>query len=71
MTIFKHDVIQDVQELSFSGDLTLRQRHPLVHNGLYTVEDNSTEINDHTLDELFQENDDRLCELIYSIKNFS
>lgn len=63
MTIFEHDVVQDVQELSFSSDLVLRQRHPLIHNGLYTVEDNSTDINDYTLDELFKENDQRLCKI--------
>ncbi|XP_058803456.1 transmembrane protein 231-like isoform X2 [Phymastichus coffea] len=60
MAVIEHAVVHEVQELDFFGDLVLRQNDVLLHDGLYCVNDNSTDLNSFNLPDLLAENTDKL-----------
>lgn len=62
MAVIEHTVAHEVQELDFVGDLVLRQTDVLLHDGLYHINDNSTDLNSFTLPDLLAENTNRLRE---------
>ncbi|KAJ8681056.1 hypothetical protein QAD02_016843 [Eretmocerus hayati] len=60
MTVIEHTLAPEVQEIEFIGDLSLRQNDALIHDEIYHVEDNSTDLNHFTINELLLENTHRL-----------
>lgn len=73
MSIIEYTVAHEVQELYFIGDLMLRQNNVLLHDEIYYLEDNSTDLNFFTLSDLLVENTNRLrkkiqCFLLLKIK---
>lgn len=63
MSIIEYSVAHEVQELYFIGDLMLRQSDVLLHDGVYNVDDNTTNLNQYTLSDLLVENTNRLREI--------
>ncbi|OXU20590.1 hypothetical protein TSAR_004379 [Trichomalopsis sarcophagae] len=60
MTVIEYTVAHEVQELHFIGDLMLRQNNVLLHDEIYYLEDNSTDLNTLSLSDLLVENSNRL-----------
>lgn len=60
MTVIEYTVAHEVQELNFIGDLMLRQNNVLLHDEIYYLEDNSTDLNTLSLSGLLVENSNRL-----------
>jgi hypothetical protein len=60
MSVIEYVVAYDVQELYFIGDLKLRQNNVLMHDGVYNLKDNSTDLNRFTLSDLLVDNTNRL-----------
>lgn len=67
MSVIEYTVAHEVQELYFIGDLMLRQNNVLLHDAIYYLEDNSTELNFFTLSDLLAENTNRLRKNLISV----
>lgn len=68
MGVFDISLIHDVQKIYFLGDLTLRQKGLLRHDGVYNLYNFSADGNFQSLSELLSENSNRMCELDFNCK---
>ena len=60
MAVIDYTGAHEIQELYFIGDLMLRQNNVLLHDEIYYLDDNSTDLNLSTLSDLLIENKNRL-----------
>lgn len=64
MGVLDISLIHDVQKIYFFGDLTLRQKGLLRHDGIYNLYNSSNDGDFHSLSKLLSENSNRMCESI-------
>lgn len=62
MGVLDISLIHDVQKIYFLGDLILRQKGLLRHDGLYNLYNSSFDGNLQSLSQLLSENSNRMCE---------